>query len=124
MAVAPFVFGAGQDPIFFVQSSTNPTPIFNIYNPDNDPDFELAIIEFNAQVDNIAGNQNGAVLPDQFQVRFEDQAGNQFANNSGTVNVRIVEPDLTLTMSANNTVVGGTVTYVAHYCKQRHCRRL
>ena len=72
----------------------------------------MAIIEFNAQVDNIASNQNSTVLPDQFQVRFKDQADNPFASNSGTVNVRIVEPDLTLTKTANNTVVGGTVTYV------------
>ena len=113
VAVAPFVFGAGQDPIFFVQSSTNSTPIYNIYNPDNDLDLELAIIEFNAQVDNIASNQNSTVLPDQFQIRFKDQAGNPFASNSGTVNVRIVEPDLALTKTANNWVFfqGYTVTY-------------
>ena len=113
VAIEPFVFGAGQDPIFFVQSPTNPTPITNIYNPDNDPDLELAIIEFNAQVDNIASNQNSTVLTDQFQVRFRDQAGNQFARDSGTVNVHVVEPNLTLTKTANPTTVvqGGTVTY-------------
>ena len=100
VAVDPFVFGDGQGPIFFVQSSTDLTPIFNIYNPDNDSDLELAIIEFNAQVDNIASNQNGAVLPDQFQIRFKDEAGSQFASNSGMVNVDIVEPNLTPTMTA------------------------
>ena len=113
VAIEPFVFGAGQDPIFFVQSPTNPTPITDIHNPDNDPDLELAIIEFNAQVDNIASNQNSTVLTDQFQVRFRDQAGNQFARDSGTVNVHVVEPNLTLTKTANPTTVvpGGTVTY-------------
>ena len=112
VAVDPFVFGDGQDPIFFVQSSTDLTPIFNIYNPDNDLDLELAIIEFNAQVDNIASNQNGTVLPDQFKIRFKDEAGNQLTSNSGTVNVDIVETNLTPMKTGNNTSVGQTVTYV------------
>ena len=64
----------------------------------------MAIIEFNVQVDNIASNQNSTVLPDQFQIRFKSEAGNPFASNSGTVNVRIVEPNLTLTKTANNRV--------------------
>ena len=55
------------------------------------------------------------MLTDQFQVRFKDEAGNQFAKDSGTVNVRIVEPNLTLTKTASPTTVvqGGTVTYSA-----------
>ena len=54
VAIHPFTFGVGQDPIFFVQSQTDSTPTIDIHNPDNDPNLELAIIEFNAQVDNIA----------------------------------------------------------------------
>ncbi|MDW8167889.1 MAG: hypothetical protein RML74_05290 [Acidobacteriota bacterium] len=84
VAGGPFTPGAGVDPIFFVQSPTNPTPIFNIVNSDNDPDLEFAIIEFNALVDNIASNQSSTTLPNQFQVRFKDEAGNQFTSNSGT----------------------------------------
>jgi uncharacterized repeat protein (TIGR01451 family) len=113
VAGGPFTPGFGVDPIFFVASPTNPAPVFDIVNNDNDPNLEFAIIEFNAQVDNIASNQSSTNLADQFQVRFKDDAGNQFATNSGPVNVHVVEPSLTITktVSPNPVVQGGTVTY-------------
>jgi uncharacterized repeat protein (TIGR01451 family) len=113
VAGGPFTPGLGVDPIFFVASPTNPAPVFDIVNNDNDPNLEFAIIEFNAQVDNIASNQSSTNLADQFQVRFKDDAGNQFATNSGPVNVHVVEPSLTITktVSPNPVVQGGTVTY-------------
>jgi uncharacterized repeat protein (TIGR01451 family) len=117
VAVVPFTFGTGQDPIFFVQSPTNPTPIFNIHNPDNDTNLELAIIEFNAQVDNIQSNQASTTLTNRFEVKYQDAFSGQQVSSpagpSGPVNVHIVEPKLTLTKTANPTSVGpgGPVQY-------------
>jgi uncharacterized repeat protein (TIGR01451 family) len=118
VAVVPFTFGTGKDPIFFVQSPTNPTPIFNIHNPDTDTNLELAIIEFNAQVDNILTNQASTNLPDRFVVRYQDAHTNQPVTSppSGPVTVHIVEPNLTITKSVLPTTVvqGGTVTYTVN----------
>ena len=105
----PFTPGAGVDPIFFVGPQALP-----ITNNDNDANLEFAIIEFNALVDNIAGNQSSTTLPNQFQVRFTNDAGNPFASNSGAVNVHVVEPNLTLTKSVSPAAVvpgGPPVTY-------------
>ncbi|HXF06221.1 MAG TPA: LamG-like jellyroll fold domain-containing protein, partial [Blastocatellia bacterium] len=105
----PFTPGAGVDPIFFVGPQALP-----ITNNDNDPNLEFAIIEFNALVDNIASNQSSTTLPNQFQVRFTDEAGNPFASNSGAVNVHVVEPNLKLTKSVSPAAVvlgGPPVTY-------------
>ncbi len=105
---APFTPGTGADPIFFVGAQALP-----ITNNDNDPNLEFVIIEFNAQVDNIASNQSSTTLANQFQVRFKDDAGNQFTSNSGPAFVHVVEPDLTITktVSPSPVVQGGTVTY-------------
>jgi uncharacterized repeat protein (TIGR01451 family) len=113
VAVHPFAFGGGEDPVFFVQSPTDSTPFFDIHNPDNDTNLELAVIEFNAQVDNIATNQTSTVLSDRFQVQFRDEEDFLFASDSDKVNVEIVEPNLTVVKLANPTTVmpGGTVTY-------------
>jgi uncharacterized repeat protein (TIGR01451 family) len=114
VATTPFVFGTGQHPVFFVQSQTNPAPKFAIHNPDCDSDLELAIIEFNAQVDNIASNQNGVTLTNRFEVRCGSACwGNPAPSLSSPAYVHIVEPELTLTKTVNLTSVqpGDTVTY-------------
>jgi uncharacterized repeat protein (TIGR01451 family) len=108
---ATFPFGTGTDPTF-------PAAPINITNNDpNDPDLEFLIIEFNAQVDNILGNQASTTLTNRFEVKYQDAFSGQQVSSpagpSGPVNVHIVEPKLTLTKTANPTSVvpGGTVQY-------------
>jgi uncharacterized repeat protein (TIGR01451 family)/fimbrial isopeptide formation D2 family protein len=106
-----FPFGTGTDPTF-------PAAPINITNNDpNGPDLEFLIIEFNAQVDNILGNQASTTLTNRFEVKYQDAFSGQQVSSpagpSGPVNVHIVEPKLTLTKTANPTSVvpGGTVQY-------------
>jgi uncharacterized repeat protein (TIGR01451 family) len=126
VATPPFAFGSGQHPTFFVQSPSDSTPIIDVFNPDHDANLELVIIEFNAQVDNILGNQ-GLLLPttptatllaNSFQVTYHDAFTNfTIPSLSDPVFVRIVEPTLTLNKTASllfsNTaqnIVGYSVT--------------
>ena len=94
-----------------------PAAPITIVNNDNDADLEYLVIEFNAQVDNIASNQDlpATVLPNSFAVKFTDATtGQTVVSNSAAVNVKIVEPKLTLTKTAKPTSVvqGGTVIYL------------
>ena len=88
-------------------------PPYDIHNADSDSGLEYAVIEFNAQVDNIPGNQDGTVLPNQFEVNYEDAAGTTIHSTSAVVNVHVVEPHLFLNKTVAPTTVtqGGTVTY-------------
>lgn len=87
----------------------------NIISTDPNP-LEYLVIEFNAIVDNALGNQDGTVLPNKFQVRYQDKGGNTVSADSGTVNVHVVEPQLTLSKTASpalvepGDVVGYTIT--------------
>jgi len=105
---SPFVTGAGTDPIFFVGSP----PVFAINNPDSDANLELAIIEFNAVVDNIIPpNVTPAVLPNQFEVSYQDAQGSTITSTSGSVNAKIVEPKLTITKAVQMPGAGNNPTY-------------
>jgi uncharacterized repeat protein (TIGR01451 family)/fimbrial isopeptide formation D2 family protein len=121
VATTPFVFGTGQDPIFFVESPTLPAPYFDVHILDSDPELELVIIEFNAQVDNIQSNQNGTLLANRFEVAWgAGQCCSKLLSSlSDPVYVRVVEPELTMTKTASptSTQPNGTVTYtvtIAH----------
>jgi uncharacterized repeat protein (TIGR01451 family) len=117
---APFAFGSGQDPTFFVESSTLPAPHYGFHNLDHDANLELVIIEFNAQVDNILGNHYGTTLANSFQVTYQDGFTNStIPSLSDPVFVRVVEPALALSKTASVASIPGAnkVTYtvtIAH----------
>jgi len=97
----PFNCGnAGADPTFDFGTVTN---------TDNDPNPELIVLEFNALVCNITGNQDGTVLNNSFRVFLNGQQ----AASSNVVQAVIVEPKLTLTkaVTPNPVLQGGLVTY-------------
>ncbi len=90
----------GDDPTFHLG---------NIRNNNNDPDLEFIVIEFNAQVCNVAGNVNAASLSNTFSVAVN----NATIATSQPINVTVVEPKLTITKSVSSASVtqGGTVNY-------------
>jgi uncharacterized repeat protein (TIGR01451 family) len=123
VAVSPFVFGQGQHPFFFVQTQYASTPYYDITNHDQDTNLELAIIEFNAQVDNIASNHGDPTQTDlvnQFEVTYDGACGACAPSSlSSLAHVQVVEPQLTVTKTAGPTTTqpNGTVTYtvtIAH----------
>jgi len=83
--------------------------LVNVKNNDNDADREWIVIEFNAQVCNVMSNQNGASLPNSFSV----SVNNATIATSPTINLTVVEPNLTIAKAASPTTVaqGGTVAY-------------
>jgi len=94
----------GDDPVF---------SLVNVQNNDNDFDLEYIVIEFNALVCNVAGNQSGTTLPNTFSVSV---GGNQIAT-SNQINVLVVEPQLTMTktVAPNPALSGQTLTYTVQY---------
>ena len=114
-SVAVTSVGSGHDVVFFVQSPNNPSPYYDVTNHDFDDDLELAIVEFNVQVDNVAANHAGTQLKNQFEVSYADAAGVRHTLSSSVAEVDIVEPALKATVSAAPATVmqGGTVTYTA-----------
>ena len=93
-------FSRGNDPWF---------DFGNLVNSDDDGDREYVVVEFNALVVNISGNQAGTNLSNDFLVY---EGGSQIAN-AQNLTVRVVEPNI----SVNKSVSGGpydggdTVTY-------------
>ncbi|HKO43695.1 MAG TPA: LamG-like jellyroll fold domain-containing protein [Pyrinomonadaceae bacterium] len=81
----------------------------NVKNNDNDSNREWIVIEFNAQVCNVATNQNNAPLPNSFSV----SVNNATIATSPTINLTVAEPNLTIAKAASPTTVaqGGTVAY-------------
>jgi uncharacterized repeat protein (TIGR01451 family) len=83
----------------------------NVKNNDNDPDFEYIVIEFNALVCNVMGNQAGTSLNDTFSVWVNDSAGvSTNLATSNAVGVNVVEPNITInkTVSPTSVVQGST----------------
>ncbi|MCE7937786.1 MAG: DUF11 domain-containing protein, partial [Chloroflexi bacterium CFX6] len=80
----PFV--DGTDPIF---------NLGNLTNADTDSDVEYVVIEFNALVLNVVGNQSTGTRNNDFDVRFNDGADNPaYDERSNVVVVVLVEPQL------------------------------
>ncbi len=75
--------GDGADPVFALGSLTN---------TENDANLEYAVIEFNALVDNVAGNTAGTNRDNDFQVRINGT----LAGTSGTTRVTVRHPVLTV----------------------------
>ncbi|MCP3911313.1 MAG: isopeptide-forming domain-containing fimbrial protein, partial [Actinomycetia bacterium] len=78
----PDAYGSGIDPWF---------KLGTIVNADSDADGEYAIIEFNALVENIAGNDAGVSRANQAQAYVD---GSQMVQ-SGSVSITIAEPSIT-----------------------------
>jgi len=94
----PFV--DGDDPWFSMG---------NLVNADDDEDREYVIIEFNALVMNITGNQAGTIRSNDFLVY---EGGEQVAD-AQNLSVTIVEPDINInkSVSAGPYDAGDTITY-------------
>ena len=94
------IFQRGDDPWF---------NFGDLLNQDDDADREYAIVEFNALVVNISGNQAGTSLSNDFRVY---EGGSEVAN-AQNLNITVVEPNLSIlkTVSAGPYDGGDTITY-------------
>lgn len=101
-AVTPTEFQSGTQPVF---------NLGNLVNSDRDPSVEFIVIEFNALVLNVPGNTNNpqTVLTNDFQVRL----GSNTISTSETVQVFVVQPELSLKKTPVTLPkdAGDTVTY-------------
>ncbi len=98
---------------------TNGTPVWfslgNVVNLDNDLSAEFVVVEFNALVNNLAGNVNGTALPNSFVTYVN---GAQSGSPSAPVSVTVREPEMSMTKSVTpNTGLdyGDTVTYTVTF---------
>jgi uncharacterized repeat protein (TIGR01451 family)/fimbrial isopeptide formation D2 family protein len=100
------VFTSGVDPTFGFGTLTN---------NDNDADLEYVILEFNALVNNQASNVTNTTLSDRYDV-FVGQTQQPVATSNQT-DVRVVEPNLTMTktVAPNPAFKGQTLTYTVQY---------
>ena len=113
-----FVFTTPTYPINLVDyNSTTNLLTFNlgtIINNDSDADLEQILIEFNVVVRNTSVTNLGDIIANQFRV-FTDSATGVSTQRalSANVNLRVVEPQLTLTKSVSPTTgdAGDTFTY-------------
>lgn len=82
----------------------------DVQNGDNDPDLEYVVIEFNALVCNVAGNQDGTTLSNTFSVAVD----NTTIAGSPSISVIVREPNLMIAKTVSPTIVvtGITVPYV------------
>lgn len=86
----------------------------DLTNTDNDENGEFAVVEFNALVENVAGNQAGATRTNRFGA---SRAGTALAITPGTTTLTVVEPAITnvdkviLTPASATGDAGDTVTY-------------
>jgi uncharacterized repeat protein (TIGR01451 family)/fimbrial isopeptide formation D2 family protein len=93
----PFV--DGTDPAFALGTLTN---------ADSDPDAEVAVIEFNALVDNVAANVTAHPLSDAATIK---KNGTTLATSAG-LSVTVAEPSLTYTKVISTAPIDGGDTIV------------
>ena len=98
-------YSSGDDPYFWFGTLTN---------YDRDDDLEYVLVEFNAVVENITGNQSNTLRNNQFRPRVNGVNGTL----SNTVGVRVAEPvitnlgkTITTTPSDGGDVVVYSLTY-------------
>ncbi len=102
-AISGGPFGDGSDVTF---------SLGDIANTDTDSDAEYIVVEFNARLLNVTGNQAGGTLPNTFTVSI----GGVLKGTSTPVNVNVVEPAITLVKDVAPFTVeipdaGGIATY-------------
>ncbi len=98
-------FGDGTDPTFDFGTLTN--------SDRSDTEHEFVVVEFNARVDNIAGNQAGTPLTDHFTVLVSGQG--QATSNDVPVTVQTPTLSVTKSVTQSTAQVGDTVTYVVSF---------
>ena len=81
----------GADPVFYIDDPTMPGKFINT---DQDATPETETIEFSAVVCNVAGNQDGVILPNNATVSVD-----QSSVTSNTVYVKVVEPHVSIVKS-------------------------
>jgi large repetitive protein len=100
-AISGGPFGNGTDPVFAMGSLTN---------ADSDADSEYAVVEFNALVSNVIGNQAGTALANTASV----ETGGTLLATSDPSTLTVAEPSLTIAKTASPTTGldgGDAVTY-------------
>ena len=100
--ITPTTFGDGMNPVFKLGALTNTNDISTT---------QYVVVEFNALVLNVVGNQSGGTRNNTFGVSY-----NNVARTSDSVRVTLVEPDLRIVKSlvpSTPTTIrpGATVTY-------------
>lgn len=86
----------------------------DLVNSDDDPDSEFIVIEFNALVGNVAGNQAGDDLVNNFIATSDEDGANQpIGTVSNDVTLTVREPDIAVTKQFNTPAndAGDTVVY-------------
>ena len=104
-AISPTSFNNGTDPVF---------SLGNLVNSDSDADAEYAVVEFNAVVMNVIGNQGANTLANSFQVAV----GGALLTTSTPVTVTVAEPVMALVKtrtSAAPSDAGDTIVYTLAY---------
>jgi fimbrial isopeptide formation D2 family protein/uncharacterized repeat protein (TIGR01451 family) len=101
-SVTPSTFNEGTDPAFLLG---------NVTNPDSDANAEYVVIEFNALVLNVQGNQINTNRDNSAGVRAGGSASNLATSTS--VRVTVAEPAMTLTKTLTTAPVeaGDPVVY-------------
>ncbi|MBK7894233.1 MAG: isopeptide-forming domain-containing fimbrial protein [Anaerolineaceae bacterium] len=99
-SVTPATFSSGTDPVFTLGTVTN---------NDRDTGTEYVLVEFNALVRNDSGNQHNTTRNNNFTVTYD----NNFSFTTPNVQIRIVEPDVSLTKTITTTPsdAGDTIVY-------------
>ena len=79
---------------------------------DNDPANDRFVLQITLLVLNVSGNQDGTVLTDVGRASYTD-AGGDTNTSTGSADVEVIEPDLTLVKTADDDTptLGQTVTY-------------
>ena len=98
-------------PLTFVTGTDSNFNIGSITNSDNDADAEYAVVELNALVENVVGNQANTTLANNFQIYVNGSA--TALDTSANVNVIVAEPSMTVTKTITQTPVdaGDTIKY-------------
>ncbi|HMO59990.1 MAG TPA: isopeptide-forming domain-containing fimbrial protein, partial [Roseiflexaceae bacterium] len=99
-AISGGPFTSGVDPVF---------SFGDVVNGDTDTDLEFLVIEFNALVLNVSGNQDGTILGNTVSVLVN----NNLVATSASADITVVEPDLPIDKSVVTPPVdaGDPVTY-------------
>ena len=94
-----------------VNGNTIEIDLGSITNNDNDSNSEQLVIEYKMLVKNVSTNNRGTSYTNRAYLNYRNAAGTDQSLSDPTI-VNVVEPDLSLTKSANpTTVTGGSVTF-------------
>ena len=101
-AIGGGAFGDGTDPTFLLG---------NMVNAEHDANLEFVVVEFNALVRNVGGNQSGSIRSNSFQA----YSNTTLLDTSDPVEIGVVEPSITNVSKTITAFVGDVVTYQVTY---------